>query len=534
MQLTFNLHNYKYFPYENSLARREIETLFGQKPFLHEEGIVINAPPKWESLASRTTYFKEVSTVTGKNIIPLQALLEASANGGLHELKPGIYLAPNLKRQSTRYSAHGLHEYRGKFNPQLVRVIGNLLGLRANSWVLDPFCGSGTTLLESAHIGWNALGLDINPLAVEIARAKLAAVQVNPNLLVSYSNELKQRLSKTIHGIYFDKTFDSRQIRKLGGAGWENFLPNIEYLRAWFSESVLVQLSLILSYINEVKNKNIRVIFQIIFSDILREVSLQDPDDLRIRRRKVPLDNMPAIPMFIDDLTVKLATVLKARRILPKLDTYNKAFLGDVRCGNEIISNRFSNIRFDAAITSPPYVAALPYIDTQRLSLVMLGLLEADEIRIKERTLIGNREISNSIRRELEYAIDTNADLLPSQCILLCRDLKSTVAAGKDGFRRQNMPALVYQYFKDMGLMFKSVHGLLKKNSPFVLVVGKNRTKLNGKDFLIDTPAHLCLVAKEQGFILENAIELDTYHRYNIHRLNSINSETMLILRRAG
>ncbi len=532
MKLTFNLHNYKYFPYESTLARKEIETLFGRQSFLREEGIVIDVLGKWESLALRTTYFKEVSAINGKSVVPIQALLEASSNGGLQEAMPGFYLPPNLKRQSTRYSAHGLHEYRGKFNPQLVRTIGNLLNLRANSWVLDPFCGSGTTLLESAHIGWNAVGLDINPLAVEIARAKLAAVQVKPSLLISHSDELKQRLTKSIQDLVFDKPFDNRQIRKLVGSGWENQLPNIDYLKVWFSESVLVQLALILRYIEAVLNRNIRSIFQIIFSDILRDVSLQDPDDLRIRRRKNPPSNMPAIPIFLDELSVKLATIIKARCILPNLNTYNKAFLGDVRSGKEIISDRFPNLRFDAAITSPPYVTALPYIDTQRLSLVMLSLLEPSEIRTKEKTLIGNREISNSVRSELESSIDANLDKLPSNCISLCRELKSAVAAGKDGFRRRNMPALVYQYFKDMGLMFASVHGLLKKNAPFVLVVGKNRTKLNGKDFLVDTPELLSAVARERGFTLDNKIELDTYHRYNIHRLNSINAETMLTLRR--
>lgn len=532
MQLTFNLHNYRYFPYENALARKEVEILFRKRSYLSEESIVIDAPSKWEALALRTTYFREISAVNGKSVVPIQALLEASSNGGLQETMPGVYLPPNLKRQSTRYSAHGLHEYRGKFNPQLVRTIGNLLGLKSDSWILDPFCGSGTTLLESAHIGWNAIGLDVNPLAVEIARAKLAAVQVKTKLLINYSDELKQRLTKSVRDICFDKAFKTGQIRELVGSGWENLLPNIDYLKAWFSESVLVQLALILRYIENVQNRHVRLIFQIIFSDILRDVSLQDPDDLRIRRRKNAPANMPAIPMFIDALSAKLATILKARRILPNLDAYNKAFLGDVRSGKEIIANYFPKILFDAAITSPPYVTALPYIDTQRLSLVMLGLLDADEIRTKERMLIGNREISNSVRTKLETSIDANSDKLPSECISLCRELKTAVATGTDGFRRQNMPALVYQYFKDMGLMFSSVNGLLKKNAPFVLVVGKNRTKLNGKDFLIDTPELLSAVARGWGFTLDNKIELDTYHRYNIHRLNSINAETMLMLRR--
>src|SRR5205814_1650952 len=73
--------------------------------------------------------------------------------------------------QPTRYSAHGLHDFRGKFNPQIVRAIGNLLALDEGACVLDPFCGSGTTLLEGAHIGWNVAGVDLNPLVVLISFA---------------------------------------------------------------------------------------------------------------------------------------------------------------------------------------------------------------------------------------------------------------------------------------------------------------------------------------------------------------------------
>ena len=57
---------------------------------------------------------------------------------------------------------------------------------------------------------------------------------------------------------------------------------------------------------------------------------------------------------------------------------------------------------FDAVITSPPYATALPYIDTQRLSLVLLGLIGADELRATEAALVGAREITIGERRALE------------------------------------------------------------------------------------------------------------------------------------
>src|ERR1051326_3361511 len=167
-----NLHllwqNYRYFPYERELARREVHAMMGQRPSEDKAGLVVNAHPGWPSLARRTTYFREVLGDGGQKVIPLQAQLEAVTNGSTIPSNSNLTALPTRARQSTRYSGHGLHEYRGKFNPQVVRAISNILGLKPGDWLFDPFCGSGTALLESLHLEMNAVGIDLNPLAVEI------------------------------------------------------------------------------------------------------------------------------------------------------------------------------------------------------------------------------------------------------------------------------------------------------------------------------------------------------------------------------
>jgi site-specific DNA-methyltransferase (cytosine-N4-specific) len=55
-----------------------------------------------------------------------------------------------IQRGSQHDGAHGLHEYKGKFNPQIVSSILNILEVNEKSKILEPFCGSGTTLYESA------------------------------------------------------------------------------------------------------------------------------------------------------------------------------------------------------------------------------------------------------------------------------------------------------------------------------------------------------------------------------------------------
>lgn len=531
MKVDFFWHPYKYLPYEKRLAERELTILFGNLPVSHPSGFTVEVDGQvWEDIADRVTYFREAVAENGDRVIPQQVLLEASANGNAQESLIGLKVAPSLKRQSTRYSAHGIHEYRGKFNPQIVRAIGNLLNLSLGDWIFDPFCGSGTTLLEAVHSGWNAVGMDINPLAVEIAKAKLAAFRVSPDNLHLLSIRISENLNRFAN-LSFDLPFDNRQMTQIGGVDWEAILPNLDYLQAWFTESVLVQLSRILRAIAEIPDPNIKSIFRVILSNIVRKVSLQEPADLRIRRRKSPPQNMPAIPMFVNSLTSYIKSLLNALRCIQTTPVNTQqVILGDVRDAVSVIGKAFSCQGFDAAITSPPYVSALPYIDTQRLSLVVLGLIDAADIRKTEQRLIGNREITNRHRKSWEAALRENQHGLPSTCWQFCRELAAAIDPEKDGFRRQNMPALVYQYFSEMSQMFAQVRNLLRPSARFVLVLGPNRTNLGKRQFVINTPHWLGILAEQRSFRQVETLQLDTYQRYDVHKANSIRKETLLIL----
>jgi hypothetical protein len=74
------------------------------------------------------------------------------------------------------YATHGLFPYRGKFHPQMIKGIMNIIGLRVGDTVLDPMSGSGTTLIEASIIGINSIGVELSPFACLIAQAKLAGL----------------------------------------------------------------------------------------------------------------------------------------------------------------------------------------------------------------------------------------------------------------------------------------------------------------------------------------------------------------------
>jgi len=78
----------------------------------------------------------------------------------------------NVFKFKTSYATHGLFPYRGKFHPQLIKGIMNIIGLRRGDVVLDPMTGSGTTNIEASVVGVDSIGFDMNPFAVFMAKAK--------------------------------------------------------------------------------------------------------------------------------------------------------------------------------------------------------------------------------------------------------------------------------------------------------------------------------------------------------------------------
>lgn len=511
-------HDYRYFPYERMLAEREVRLIFGGAPEDVEGGLLLKSKRLAGPGASRLTYFKAVRDGPAV-IVPDQAKLEASGNGNGSTWDASAHPVPSLRRQSTRYSAHGLHEYRGKFNPQVVRAIGNLLGLEERDWVFDPFCGSGTTLLEAAHIGWNAVGIDINPLGVFIANAKIAAFNAAPDVLRRERDSLAARL-----GLLPD------------GSDWRGHLPEPHYLEKWFRVPVLHQLRAILRAIEGTRPAALQDLFRVILSDIIRDVSLQDPGDLRIRRRKDAAENYPAVKMFIDALRTRVESVVRAREhVQPKKDTTQMAVLGDTRNAADavrVLLQKHGQKAFDGAITSPPYATAMPYLDTQRLSLAVLGMIGSRELRHREKTLIGNREIQDKERVRLETQLRANAAGLPDAVLAFCRRLLELAEHRSHGFRRRNVPALVYKYLVDMGSMFTSVLNVIRPKRRYALLVGRNATELQGEEILIDTPQLLADVASSRGWAVEETLPFETYHRFDIHQSNSIREEVLLMLRR--
>jgi transcriptional regulator with XRE-family HTH domain len=98
------------------------------------------------------------------------------------------------------YATHGLFPYRGKFHPQMVKAIINVMGVRPGGLLLDPMSGSGTTSVEASIMGIHSVSVDASPFCTFMAGAKVAALSHSVEGLreVADSQREVQRLFTTL------------------------------------------------------------------------------------------------------------------------------------------------------------------------------------------------------------------------------------------------------------------------------------------------------------------------------------------------
>lgn len=84
----------------------------------------------------------------------------------------------NTKQFKTGYATHGLFPYRGKFHPQLVKGLINVMGVKPGEMLLDPMMGSGTVSVEASLMGIHSIGIDASPFCRLMAQAKLDGLTI--------------------------------------------------------------------------------------------------------------------------------------------------------------------------------------------------------------------------------------------------------------------------------------------------------------------------------------------------------------------
>lgn len=280
---------------------------------------------------------------------------------------------------------HRLHPYLGKFVPQLVEIFLRKFEPVA---VCDPFAGSGTTLVEAATLGINAVGCDISEFNCLITRVKTDSYDIG-----MLEREITEILDRTL----------SSGPRRLGEPNGV-YHPS-SYLRDWFAPNAL---HVLLKYQSMVAEYEYNDVLRLILSRAARSARRTTHFDLDFPKR-------PQLEPYhcykhsrICSPTEDAAAFLRrysldtVRRIRAFQEIRRPAALA-VIAGD---STQVSFPKHDLVITSPPYVGLIDYHEQHRYAYELLALpvREADEI--------GRASKGSSQRAQAQYVDSMTAAFL--------------------------------------------------------------------------------------------------------------------------
>lgn len=233
--------------------------------------------------------------------------------------------------QSYSSSYPNLHKYPATMLPQIGIELFKDLKIKSGK-LLDPYCGSGSSFTVGLDRGLKEMyGYDINPLAVLISRTKFTKVDLD------LIKTLKQRLRNKIY-----------EFVKIESNLSQLNAPKIYNLEFWFKPNVTKNLSVIKYFIDKIKQKEIRRVFLVPFSETVRECSLTRNSEFKLFRMK-PEDilhfNPDVFGVYFD----------KLNKIIDIYENYYYPKLENAKI--EISYSKFPEINnyYDVVLTSPPY-----------------------------------------------------------------------------------------------------------------------------------------------------------------------------------
>ncbi|MEJ2255161.1 MAG: DNA methyltransferase, partial [Nitrospirota bacterium] len=273
----------------------------------------------------------------------------------------------------TNYLTHGLHPYPAKFIPQIPNALIQELSSVGDT-VVDIFCGSGTTLVESLLLKRNAIGVDANPLACLISHAKTVRLSEDDvtalDSLLLRACRLEPLASNPGPDLFGSVPFHTQAP-----------IPEDDAVHFWFYPFVVHELAELRSYIANLPPRA-KLLASASFSSIIVAVSKQDSDTRYVRREKniAPGDTTRRFIRALSDAKEKAIEFSEATE--PRFSCV---------CINADILDAPDIGAVDIVVTSPPYPNAYSYHLYHKTRMLWLGM---DSLTFKQQEIGSHRKYS--------------------------------------------------------------------------------------------------------------------------------------------
>ncbi len=251
-----------------------------------------------EFLRNRTAYFEEIN--------------------GLPTLYNEI-TKKNVTRSINQYLTHWFYPYKGKFHPQMIRALLNIMRIKKGETVLDPFVGSGTLALEAQLMGINTIGIDISEVCSLISRVKTQSLKWLADIQKEYKS-----LTESI----------------------EKFAEKSE-------DKIIEEIS---KLVDTIKIQELRNFFL-----LAKLISHSD----KSRRSK---------KSFKKSFETNIKRMIESLEMFDELQKTHNLILGNTDVSQADVRNlKLPASSIDGVVTSPPYSIALDYVENDKHALSALG-----------------------------------------------------------------------------------------------------------------------------------------------------------------
>jgi len=414
---------------------------------------------------------------------------------------------------------HYLFRYPAKFHAPVVRQLIDEY-TRPGDWLYDPFCGSGTLLVEALVSGRNALGSDVDPVAVYVSSVKskpLSEARLRRDLGRILDALAPLERSPEDYEAMQWTDLSEPEYRAALGDSWVPAIPNLQH---WFRRYVIVDLARVRATIHEVPLQGpSRRFFLLVFASVIRSVSNADP---------VPVSGLEVTAhMKRRDLAGRLINPfrqwrLAATRAIADVGAFasvaTKGIHASAFQADATTFSRRLRQPVDAVITSPPYHGAVDYYRRHQLEMYWLGLVHEHEERVRLlQRYIGRTKVA------ARHPLLEGQFSLPEREALVEAQMREVSAPRADAFRH---------YCVAMSRTFLELARTLQRNSPALFVVGHSMwrgSSLNTSDLF----AELSQPYFELAEILDYPVK-NRYMSYARRNGASIDHEYVLVLRRTS
>ena len=422
---------------------------------------------------------------------------------------------------TTERLTHYLFRYPAKFHPPVARSLLDEF-TKPSNLVLDPFCGSGTLLVEALVSGRRCIGIDIDPVAAAVSAAKTHSV--NPGHLKSSAERLTTNLRR------LERPETEYNLRNMPGtdisprayadaaSALRQWIPAIPNLGHWFRRYVVIDLARIRRAIETVDiPETHRRLFAVVLASTIRNASNADP---------VPVSGLEVTAYMLRREAAGRVVNPYAlfRTAMKKAVAAHRAFASAVvrgtsiriTQGNATDIGQHVRANVDAVITSPPYHGAVDYYRRHQLEMYWLGATNSHAERLDLLPkYIGRPKVPASHPFVQDGVLAT---ALAKEWESRIRDVDPARA---DAFRH---------YLVAMTKFFAGLASRLDKGKPVVLVLGHsnwNKSEIPTTELFTEIAHSNYWLDKTYYYPVQNR-----YMSYSRHNGANIDTEHVLVLRR--